>query len=93
MTVGETVFVAIPICLSVYSDEPGGRVYQGTVIASGDRGEVVVKTDGGIHTYGGPFSDTKAFGSESEAWRHCAAVLRRRGQAVLDAAAGCEAKA
>ena len=93
MTAGETVFVAIPIYLSAYTPGPGGRVYQGTVVAAGDLGELVVKTDAGIHTYGGPFSDTKAFGSEPEAWRHCAAVLRKAGQQVIDAAAECEAKA
>lgn len=93
MTVGETVFIAIPIYLSAYSDEAGGRVYRGQVVAVGDREELVVKTDAGIHTYGGPYSDTKAFGSEPEAWRHCAAVLRRAGQRVLDAAVECEAKA
>lgn len=93
MTVGQRVFIAIPINTSIGGDGPKGVVHEGDIIAIGDRGEVVIKNQCGVHSYGGPYSDTKGFSTESEAWRHCAIVLRARGDLVLAAAAECEAKA
>jgi|688.fasta_scaffold77662_7 hypothetical protein len=91
MTIGQTVWVAQPICHSI--TEPRGVVHEGTVIAIGDRGEVVVKDVHGIRTYGGLFSDAKAFESAGEAWSHCAAVLLVRAGEIVAAANKCEAKA
>ena len=90
MTIGQTVWVAQPICHS--TTEPRGVVNEGTVIAIGDHGEVVVKDVRGIRTYGGLFSDAKAFESASEAWLHCANTLTRRAGEIVDAANRCEAK-
>jgi hypothetical protein len=91
MTAGEKVFVALPVYGA--GSEPKGHVTEGTVVAEGERGEVVVKAShGGIYTYGGPFSDSKVFATEGEAWGHCAAVLRRRAAQVSEAAEACEAR-
>lgn len=88
MKVGDAVWVGLPLCASGY--EPRGCAQGGTVIAIGDRGEVVLKTESGIHTYGGPFSDSRVFVSESEAWAHCAEVLRKRAGEILVAVEKCE---
>ena len=89
MSVGDKVFAAIPC---YHNSDVKGLVTEGTVVAIGDRDETVLKTDVGIFTYGGPFSETKVFASESEAWSHCESVLRRRGEALLAAAEKCRAE-
>ncbi len=88
MQVGDTVFAGLPLCSSGYP--PRGWAQAGTVIALGDRGEVIMKTEVGIYTYGGPFSDSKVFASESEAWAHCAETLRKRASEILAAVEKCE---
>lgn len=88
MTIGEKVFVAIPI---YNHGDPKGVVYEGTVIALGDRGELVVKDEFGVHTYGGPFSDTRCFTDRESAWAHCIETLKRASSRILDAVAVCEA--
>ena len=93
MSIGDHVFVAIPLTGGYSGGAPRGVVYTGTVIAVGDRDEVVVKNEHGIHTYGGPYSGTKVFPSEPEAWRHCAEILGRSADALSAAASECEAKA
>jgi len=91
MTIGQLVWVGVPYTGISY--EPGGTVYEGSVVAVGERGEVVVKCKHGIHTWGGPFSDSKTFESAREAWLHCASTLLRRAESITGAANKCEANA
>jgi len=91
MSVGERVFAACPVYHA--GSDPKGIVTEGTVVAIGDRGETVVKTEHGIYTYGSPFSDSKVFLAEAEAWRYCGEVLRQRAEAVAVAAKDCLTRA
>ena len=91
MTIGQIVWVGVPYTGT--SHEPSGSVYEGSVVAFGEHGEVVVKCPHGIHTWGGPFSDSKTFESAREAWLHCASTLLRRAGAITVAANKCEANA
>jgi hypothetical protein len=88
MTIGDQIFVALPLPVT---EDPKGVVYEGTVIALGDRGEVIVKNDHGVHTYGGPFSNSRCFADARSAWSHNAETLRRYATRLLDAVAVCEA--
>lgn len=90
MQAGDRVFVAYAIT----DREVMSIVYPATVIAAGDRGYVVVKTDhGSLLTAGGPFSVSRVFGCEIEAWRWSAGELRAAAAKVLAAADKADAKA
>lgn len=88
MNVGDKVFVGYPL----HHDEPRGFVYQAVVVAV-EGGRMVVRSDhGGLNTVGEEWSAGRAFGTEGEAWSHCAEVLRARAAAIVAAAAKCEAE-
>lgn len=87
MIIGDKVYVAMPLELAV---DGRGVVMEGTLVLVTDSGEVIVDQGNiGMHTYGGRLSNSRAFSTSAEAWKHCANTLARRAALLMQAAAEC----
>lgn len=86
----KTAWYAYP---STEDRNPHGHVEQVTVLHEEGDGTAIVRMGYGyVTTVAGPFSGGRLFGSESDAWDHCAIALAKAAARMTEAAAGCRAK-